>query len=115
MAEYPFTDDGLRAALKALGGFRDEVAASLHRLGIKGTPGDPCDCPIAVYAERSLGDGWAQVDITSVKVRRNLTVAEFGETWTDRQYVEADLPAPVATFVRAYDLRTIPYLIKEAA
>lgn len=114
-AEYPFTDEGLRQALRALGGFRDEVASVLRRVGVKGIPGNACGCPVAVYVQRLLGDGTAIVDATTVTVTRYLLVEEFGSVWTDHERIEADLPAPVATFVRAFDLRTIPDLIKESA
>jgi hypothetical protein len=115
VAEYPFTAEGLLRALKALGGFRDEVAATLRRLGVKGEPCKACECAIAVYVQLVLGDGYATVDATSVKVSRSIPVVEFGSVWAEHQTITAELPAPVATFVRAYDLRTIPDLIKEPA
>jgi hypothetical protein len=35
--------------LTALGDSSNDVAANLKRMRITGTPGEPCDCPIAKY------------------------------------------------------------------
>lgn len=114
MAEYPFTDEGLRQALRALGGYRDHVAATLRRMGIKGTPCVAGQCAIAVYVERLFG-GYVTVGPADVGVTRTISAVEFGEMWTEYERIEANLPAPVASFVRAYDLAQYPDLIKEAA
>lgn len=114
MSEYPFTDEGLRRALKALGGFREHIADTLRRLDIKGTPCLAGRCAIAVYVERLFG-GDVTVGSTTVGVTRTVPVIEFGSCWTDYQHIVVDLPLPVAAFVRAYDLEQYPDLIKEAA
>ena len=41
--------------LKALGETADDVAASLHRLGIKGKRGECSECALAVYLQKSSG------------------------------------------------------------
>lgn len=47
----------VKKLLHDLGANARAVAEKLHREGIRGTPGEPCHCPIAEYLSRHIGIG----------------------------------------------------------
>lgn len=49
MIQYPFTDEGVTAALATLGETPNQVAANLQALGFRGTRADSDDCPLVHY------------------------------------------------------------------
>ena len=77
--------------LEALGDTSAAVAASLRKLGIKGTRGYADACPLAVY----LGDGY------HVGIRRY---------WRPSDEFSAALPEAALAFARAFDRGDYPDL-----
>lgn len=82
------TANEIRAALDALGGTADEVAATLRAKGCKGYPSDPCNCPVAVYLDGHFD-------------KRLAAVVKPSRVWMEG--VVAETPQPVETFVLCFD------------
>lgn len=64
--------EDIRRQLMFLGGTADEVARSLHGLGVSGVPGDPFRCPISRWLratvkldpQQTLTSGWTLVTVS---------------------------------------------------
>ncbi len=86
----PVTVEQMLTALAELGATADEVADRLRALGIRGTRGHICQCPIAVYIRTRLGV-------------RPAVSREFVEwaAWPTWQQVAT--PPVVRAFLRHYD------------
>lgn len=104
--EYPFTDEGLRAALEALGGTGEVVAETLRRLGKRGNRRECADCPVARY----LWDLWPDVTSVSVgehddiRVERVVVVADsLGYSERVGERITAPEPPGVAQFIERFD------------
>jgi hypothetical protein len=82
----------------------DEVAASLRRRGITGYPGHCQTCPIAVLILREFPDSITAKEM-AVTSRGVLISGPPGDG-----YVR--LPAPVTGFIRAFDQRRYPDMIR---
>lgn len=85
--------------LAALGRTDDEVAATLRRLGITGRQFAVSHCPVANYLREHAGMAHPNVSPRAVTTRNEHVT-----------YV----PAPVAGFIRAFDLGYFPDLITPA-
>lgn len=112
MAEYPFTEEGVTAALDALGDDQFAVAAAFARLGIDGQQHRCGTCPTAVY----LLGLWP---LKTVDVDRSRVLAEMDEvrvvdgyTEHDHWRVAVETPWPVADFIAAFDAGHYPDLIR---
>lgn len=111
MAEYAFSDEGVTAALDALGNDGDEVAESLRRLGIEGIQHDCLHCPGAMYLARLYPDADVHVDRTHVRLDRILRgVDENGYQTRDEEKVRIDTPDPIRDFVADFDSDVHPHL-----
>jgi hypothetical protein len=87
--------------LKELGSSGPLVALTLEQRGFGGRPGE-CDmCPVAHYLEHYL-HCYVRVDPEQVEVF---------DVRAKQGYVDFDTPAPVADFVRDFDLQRYPALI----
>lgn len=85
--------------LAALGSTADAVAETLRRLGITGRPRAVNHCPVANYLREHAGMAHPNVSPRAVTTRNEHVT-----------YV----PAPVAGFIRAFDLGYFPDLITPA-
>jgi hypothetical protein len=66
-----------------------------------GTPGSPCQCPIALAAVRALGDDWAGV--LKVEEDRELRIALYGNPIDVDPYATFTLPDDALEFVMRFD------------
>lgn len=91
--QYPATDEGLRAALAALGDTPDAVASTLDRLGIRGRPGQCRTCPVALYLLDVTGaDPFVIGDLAALRTPEGALLAR------------CSIPEPVRTFIQRFDL-----------
>jgi hypothetical protein len=106
---YPFTAEGLAAALKALGSTRQAVADRLREMGIKGCRSDENDCPVAHYVLAVVdGAEGANVEIDVIRaVRRD------PESYCDVT-VSAFTSEAIAAFMFLFDSNEYRDLIQEA-
>lgn len=79
--------------LADLGDTANEVADSLRQMSVKGTPGNPCECPVARAMDTRLGGEWSVIN--------RATKFEAGVEWEDR--VKVTVPDPVRKFIMAFD------------
>jgi hypothetical protein len=101
LISYPFTEEGLRDALAALGTSGDVVARNLSAMGFKGCRSKSSNCPVANYLLSALPDA------RSVEV-------EFGWAWardaSERVKLDVDWPQPVEDFIEMFDAGLLPEL-----
>jgi hypothetical protein len=113
VAEYPFTDAGLRDALARLGRRRQKVRRTLVKHGCQGDPDQCNSCPVAVYVERVFGADVAVTVEDFVTVTRDLFVDEgHGRYYEATQQIRAEAPDAVLDFIESMDGRQYPELIK---
>jgi hypothetical protein len=105
---YPFTDEGLSAALKALGRTDRGVAHTLEAMGIKGCLSDENDCPVAHYILAVV----AGAEGASVEIDMCKAVLRDPDSYAD-VHVFADTPVAVSAFMLTFDLKGHPDLIQE--
>ncbi len=111
MAEYPFTDEGLTAALDALGNDGAEVAESLRRKGIEGIQHDCLHCPVAMYLAGLYPDADVAVDRTNTRLERVVRgFDEDGHPTRDEETVRVDTTGPIVDFIREFDNDVHPHL-----
>lgn len=111
MITYPFTDDGVAAAIAALGTTENAVATNLYALGFRGERGSESRDPVARYLVASINDAaYAEV------------IVELGENGERYAIVTgaggsrmADLPPHVVTLVLRFDDGKHPDLEEAAA
>lgn len=113
MPEYPFSDEGLRAALAGFGRRRQKVARTMRKHCIKGDPDSCISCPIAVRLAELFGTEDVVVENT-VTVTRDMfegddTVGRY-YAWTE--VISCDTPDAVIDFMASFDARQYPDLIK---
>jgi hypothetical protein len=121
MAEqtYPFTEEGLTAALTALGTTPNAVATNLSAMGFRGCRDQESNCPIAHYLLASVPD-MASVSVFSEAYVNAPSRFEYGHVeGFDMDLTQppliVDVPAPVAGFVFAFDKGDYSDLDMEAA
>lgn len=111
MAEYPFTEEGLRDALKALGRRRQKVRRTLRKHRCLGDPDSCNSCPVAMYLMQIFG-----TDDVVVEDRATLTLDRFVDEGNGRYYEATDrisvaVPPPVFDFMNSFDALQYPDLI----
>jgi hypothetical protein len=117
LLRYPDTDEGLKAALTALGTTLDAVVRNLSAMGVQGRRGVECECALAAYLQLVvpdaprvhvyLDDNDTEVHVVTGTVRRALGV---GVT------ASAVVGGPLPTFVRRFDGGAYPDLeVSDAA
>lgn len=104
----------IRSLLSDLGGSPHEVAATLHRAGIRAVPKQPDACAVAMYLGAVLG---ADSRIQSVTVGSNCLKAATRQTAPFYFYGTMLIPVPkaVGQFIAAFDDGRYPELIREDA
>ncbi len=106
VAEYPFTDEGLHAALVGLGDYTDEVAATLTAGGYRGLRDECSACPVAVFLHSRYGDVHVEVSQLMVTVERDIWIDEgYGMGYMAHQTIAVETPDPVADFIGDFDAR----------
>jgi len=95
----------VEAFLVGLGSSDAEVAARLSREGVRGVPGDPDDCAVAVYLDAVLA---ADPQVRSVKVAG--TAAAVYRHW--RRRISVPLPEPTRVFIGGFDKGRFPGLVR---
>ena len=93
--------------LEALGGDSTGVASRLRELGVRGLPGDPGSCAIAVYLSAVIA---ADPAVKAVKVMPARVVVNPARRL--RPPVVIGLPEPVRTFISAFDRNAMPELVR---
>jgi hypothetical protein len=97
----PYTEDGLRDALHALGAHATTVAETLTTHGHRGQRGCASRCPIARYLAHEFPDV-VGVDVDTDIATLWLSGDPDGHHLGDCR-VTVDMPLPVAVFVRRFD------------
>lgn len=102
---YPFTDEGLTAALSALGGTGDAVAETLAAGNWRGLRDECSACPVAVYLKAKFGrDTHVEVTQIQVSIERDMWIDEgYGMGYMAHQTVVVETPDPVTDFVTDFD------------
>lgn len=115
MADYPFTNEGLQAAIARLGRRRQKVRRTLRKLGCVGDPDSCSSCPVAIYLIRTFGTEDVVVDGPHAVVTREVLLDHegFGDFYEDVEVLQIQLPEPVMDFIASFDSRQYPDLIKE--
>lgn len=93
LISYPFTEEGLRSALEALGTTANAVARNLEAMGFKGCRSNSSNCPVANYLLSALPDA------------RSVAV-EFGYVWArDANGVKLDVgwTDAIGDFIELFD------------
>jgi hypothetical protein len=109
VADYPFTEDGVLAALRALGSTVADVRQNLGALGIKGRTDDEGHCVVANYLKAAVGAEGASVwDVDCTLTRDYIVDGEVGI-----EDVIVDTPDHVGAFVIRFDAEDYPELIEE--
>lgn len=103
MAEYPFSEAGVTAAVDALGDTSEEVARALHALGIRGDRGLCGSCPLALFLLRLFPDAAVYVDRQWIRLERDVWSVVDGTPEVDHEFVEAETPDPASDFIGDYD------------
>jgi hypothetical protein len=98
------------ALLGALGADEDEVASTLRRQAVTGTPRDVRDCALARYIAAVIGSDPAVRSTLVFQDRVKIRLTGF---WPRR--VVVTLPVPVKAFVYAFDTEHFPELEIEPA
>lgn len=111
---YPFTDEGLREALRRLGRRRQKVRRTLRKLGCTGDPDSCNSCPVAVYLTRALGYDDVIVDGPYATATRDVLADPegYGDFYADVETIRVLLPKPITDFIDSFDGRQYPDLIK---
>lgn len=114
MTEYPFSDEGLRAALARLGRRRQKVRRTLRKHACLGDPDSCNSCPVAVYLTKVFGYGDVIVDGPQAIVSRDVVTDPegFGNYYADVETIRRWLPKPVTDFIDSFDSRQYPELIR---
>lgn len=114
MPEYPFSDAGLREALRRLGRRRQKVRRTLRKHGCLGDPDSCNSCPVAVYLTRVFGYEDVIVDGPQATLTRDVVVDPegYGDFYADVETIRRWLPKPVTDFIAAFDGLQYPELIK---
>lgn len=100
---YPATEDGVLQALTDLGDTAEAIAAALLTNGYTGRTASASYCPIARY----LSDTIPGLIADSIQVG-----TDDAGLWTEHGHsIDVDLPAPVVTFVTAFDCGAYPELV----
>lgn len=94
--------------LNSLGRDSADVASRLKNLGVRGVPGDPGGCAIAVFLSAVVT---ADPAVKSVKVMPARVVICPARGW--RPPVIVGLNEPVRTFIAAFDRNAMPELVRE--
>lgn len=94
--------------LESLGSDSSRVAERLRELGVRGLPGDPASCAVAVYLSAVIA---ADPAVKSVKVMPARVIISPAKGW--RPPVVVGLPEAVRTFVAAFDRNAMPELVRE--
>lgn len=110
LISYPFTEEGLRGALQALGTTADAVARNLDAMGYKGCVGDENECPVANYLLDCL-EGAGRVWVMEGLVHASRSYIEHGMDVEQR--LKVDMPDPVEVFVERFDAQRFPGLIAQ--
>lgn len=103
MAEYPFTEAGVTAAVDILGDTSEQVAESLHVRRIQGDRGLCTSCPLVVYLLTIYPDATVYVDRERIRLERDVRSIEDGRPEVDHEIVEVETPDPCSDFVGDYD------------
>jgi hypothetical protein len=107
---YPFTDEGLRDALMALGTTQAAVTTNLLAMGARGFRGVECGCPLAVYAADALTGAtlaYVYLDDDDSEVH---VIAHRRKGSELVGMVSATAGGPLPTFVRLFDRGRFPEL-----
>lgn len=113
LTAYPFTDEGLRAAVARLGRRPHKIHRTLRKHGCLGDPNSCNSCPVVVWLQRALGTDDVVVD-EAITVTRDLLVDEgHGRYYEATEVVSIDTPAVVAAFMKSMDGLQYPDLIKQ--
>lgn len=114
MAEYPFTEAGLRAALARLGRRRQKVRRTLRKHRCLGDPDSCNSCPVAVYLGRVMDCDDVVVDGPHVTLTRDRLADDegYGNFYETTDRISMLLPWPVVFFIEEFDARRYPDLIK---
>lgn len=103
---YPFTDEGLAAALDALGRNHVGVATTLLRLGFRGVACARAECPVAHYVEAALKA--SEVSVPGLQADAWMRPADDANGQV--RHVYARCPAPVIDFIHMFDNGRYPSL-----
>jgi hypothetical protein len=82
-----------------------EVAGVLKAAGIKGKPGEECECPVAKYLQKGTGNSRVYVLPSYVEWRKG----RLGDT-SRTVYGFEEVPDVVRQFIRRFDNREYPDL-----
>lgn len=109
---YPFTEDGVRAAMQALGALPNAVAETLSRAALAGKPGDDCGCPVALYLQAVIQEHpRAGIYYDDRRWFACLWMRDLGAA----SELNVNLPDAVRDFVLAFDQGEYPDLIEEGS
>lgn len=115
LISYPFTEQGLRDALKALGTTPEAVHTNLIGMGFKGYLDECRNCPVANYTTAVITSAVATDvlldDDDSAPFVRAYASLPWGQE--EELFVEAEGTAAVADFIRVFDAGLYPDLIEE--
>jgi hypothetical protein len=101
---YPFAEEGLTAALAALGDTADAVAGTLTAGGWRGLRDECTACPVAVYLKSLYGDVHVEVSQVQVSIEQDMWIDQGYEMgYTAHLTVVVETPDPVADFVSDFD------------
>jgi hypothetical protein len=110
LIRYPFTDQGLRDCLVALGTTETAVATILSAMGVRGRRGVECGCPLAVYVATVLDvatNAYVYLDDNDTEVH---VLAQCRTDGVTVGQVSATAGGPLPIFVRRFDLGRFPEL-----
>lgn len=97
LISYPFSEQGLRDALVALGTTPEAVAKNLLAMGFKGEVDNCEQCPVARYLARSI-EATLGVDVDLFSARLYSPPVD-----DEDDFLRADLPSPVKGFIELFD------------
>lgn len=110
---YERTEEGLTAALDALGNDVHEVATKLYELGHLGNPHDCRACPAALYVAALYPDCDVYIDREHVRLMwTDVEVDERGYEIPESLMVRVETTWPVAEFIGAFDKSMFPHLVR---
>lgn len=86
----------IRDRLRALGDSADEIAASLRTLGVSGSTGTTCACPLAIFIRQNTAA--VAVSVTHEHIELNGYILHT--------------PSPAQVFIDEFDAKSYPELIR---
>jgi hypothetical protein len=102
LISYPFTEEGLRDALEALGTTAENVGRNLLAMDFKGVREDPCRCPVARYLAAAVPDA-KYMDVYRESVVAYVDAEAYGQRDPDDALFAVRTPGAVNDFIGQFD------------